>query len=280
VSSYTNGTGSSTRTGFGLGRTNGQTPANPSAAAYADHASGAHGPHARPLPGGSAAAVGPARLTVLLADDHHLFREGLRQILESTGEIEVVAEAANGEEAIRLAREFQPRVILMDINMPVVDGIRATEAVTRTCPQTNVIVLTMFWEDDYAIQAVRAGAKGYLLKNARSEDVVRAVRLAANGGSAIDPSLAPVLLKEYHRMLTRSPEDASRDGALTQRDITLLRLLAAGNNNKQIATELNLAESTVKNNLSALFHKIDVRDRTQAVLYAFAEGLVPRPVAN
>ena len=220
------------------------------------------------------------KLTVLLADDHHLFREGLRQILLATGEVEILGEAANGEEAIRLARELQPRVILMDINMPVVDGIRATEAVTRTCPHTNVIVLTMFWEDDYAIQAVRAGAKGYLLKNARSEDVVRAVRLAANGGSAIDPSLAPVLLKEYHRMLTRSPEDANRDGALTQRDVTLLRLLAAGYNNRQIAKELDLAESTVKNNLSALFQKIDVRDRTQAVLYAFAEGLVPRPVAN
>ena len=223
---------------------------------------------------------GGDKLTVLLADDHHLFREGLRQLLEAMDDIDVVGEASNGEEAIRLARALDPRVILMDINMPVVDGIRATEAVTRYCPRTSVIVLTMFWEDDYAIQAVRAGAKGYLLKNARSEDVIRAVRLAANGGSAIDPSLAPVLLKEYHRMLTRSPEDANRDGALTQRDVTLLRLLAAGYNNKQIANELNLAESTVKNNLSALFHKIDVRDRTQAVLYAFAEGLVPRPVAS
>ena len=138
---------------------------------------------------------GSEKLTVLLADDHHLFREGLRQLLEATDEITVVGEASNGEEAIRLARALDPRVILMDINMPVVDGIRATEAVTRYCPRTSVIVLTMFWEDDYAIQAVRAGAKGYLLKNARSDEVVRAVRLAAAGGSAIDPSLAPVLLR-------------------------------------------------------------------------------------
>lgn len=221
-----------------------------------------------------------AKLPVLLADDHHLFREGLRQLLEATGEIRVVGEACNGEEAIRMARELDPRVILMDINMPVVDGIRATEAVTRSCPETNVIVLTMFWEDDYAIQAVRAGAKGYLLKNARSDEVVRAVRLAAAGGSAIDPSLAPVLLREYHRMLTRSPEEGQRDGALNQRDMTLLRLLAAGFNNRQIASELDLAESTVKNNLSALFHKIGVRDRTQAVLYAFAENLVPKPMTG
>ncbi len=220
------------------------------------------------------------RLTVLLADDHHLFREGLRQLLEATDEIEVVGEASNGEEAIRLARALDPRVILMDINMPVVDGIRATEAVSRFCPRTSVIVLTMFWEDDYAIQAVRAGAKGYLLKNARSDEVVRAVRLAAAGGSAIDPSLAPVLLREYHRMLTRTPEDGQREGALNQRDHTLLRLLAAGYNNKQIAIELSLAESTVKNNLSALFQKIGVRDRTQAVLYAFQEGLVTRPMTH
>ena len=220
------------------------------------------------------------KLTVLLADDHYLFREGLRQLLEQTGEVTIVGEAANGEEAIRLARELEPRVILMDINMPVVDGIRATEAITRSCPNTSVIVLTMFWEDDYAIQAVHAGAKGYLLKNARSEDVIRAVHLAAAGGSAIDPSLAPVLLREYHRLLTRSPDESERKGALSQRDITLLRLLAAGYNNRQIATELTLAESTVKNNLSALFHKVGVRDRTQAVLYAFAAGLVSRPVTG
>lgn len=220
------------------------------------------------------------QLTVLLADDHHLFREGLRRLLEATDEITVVGEATNGEEAIRLARELQPRVILMDINMPVIDGIRATETVSRDCPETSVIVLTMFWEDDYAIQAVRAGAKGYLLKNSRSEDVVRAVQLAAAGGSAIDPSLAPVLLREYHRMLTRAPENGQREGALNQRDLTLLRLLAAGYNNRQIASELDLAESTVKNNLSALFQKIGVRDRTQAVLYAFAENLVSRPVTG
>jgi len=229
---------------------------------------------------GTNGTIATDKLSVLLADDHHLFREGLRQLLEVTGEIDVVGEACNGEEAIRMARELEPRVILMDINMPVVDGIRATEAVTRSCPDTNVIVLTMFWEDDYAIQAVRAGAKGYLLKNARSDEVVRAVKLAAAGDSAIDPSLAPVLLREYHRMLTRSPEDGQRDGALNQRDMTLLRLLAGGYNNRQIASELDLAESTVKNNLSALFHKIGVRDRTQAVLYAFAENLVPKPMTG
>lgn len=219
------------------------------------------------------------RVRVLLADDHHLFREGLRRLLAAPGDIVIVGEAANGEEAIRLSQELAPRVVLMDVNMPVLDGIRATEAVTRTCPNTDVIVLTMHREDDCAIQAVRAGAKGYLLKHARSAEVIRAVRSAADGGAVIDPSLAPVLLREYHRMLTRAPESVVNGGPLTMREAALLRLLAGGYNNRQIATELTLAESTVKNNLSALFHKIGVRDRTQAVLYAFAEGLVPRPVA-
>jgi len=235
--------------------------------------------------GGTASTTSPShvatdRVSVVLADDHQLFREGLRGLLEATGTIAVVGEAGNGEEAIRLVQDLDPHVVLMDVNMPRIDGIRATETITRTCPDTSVIILTMFWEDNYAIQAVRAGAKGYLLKNARSEDVSRAVHLAANGGSAIDPSLAPVLLREYHRMLTRTADDSPRDGALNQRDLTLLRLLAAGYNNRQISSEINLAESTVKNNLSSLFHKIGVRDRTQAVLYAFTEGVVSRPMVS
>lgn len=220
------------------------------------------------------------RIPVLLADDHHLFREGLRHLLETTGDVAVVGEAGNGEEAIRLATELRPRVVLMDVDMPLVDGIQATEAITRCCPNTSVVVLSMVWEDHHAIQAVRAGAKGYLLKNARFEEVMRAVRLVVTGGSAIDPSLAPVLLREYQRMLIRSDDVTPRNGALTPRELALLRLLAAGYNNRQIAAELSLAESTVKNNLSGLFHKIGVRDRTQAVLYAFAEGLVPRPAAS
>ena len=138
----------------------------------------------------------------------------------------------------------------------------------------------MFREDADAIPAVRAGTTGYPPKNDRSDEVIRAARLAAAADSAIDPSLASVLLREYHRMPTPSGDEAPRRGGFRHRDLTLLRLPAAGSNNRQIAGELDLTESTVKNNLSALVHKIGVRDRTQAVLDAFAEGPVPRPVAG
>lgn len=218
----------------------------------------------------------PAKTRVLLVDDHDLIREGLRHLLEATGEVEIVGEAVNGQEAISYVQDLRPDVVLMDINMPEVDGIRATEVVSRCCPETNVIVLTMSREDEYAIDAVRAGASGYLLKSARSAEVVRAVKLAARGGSAIDPSLAPVLMREYHRMVNQEAAEQDGTGTLSERDRALLRLLAAGNNNRQIAAELKLAESTVKNNLSALFAKIDVRDRTQAVLYAFDHGIVTK----
>ncbi|MGI8643552.1 MAG: response regulator [Thermomicrobiales bacterium] len=217
-----------------------------------------------------------AKTRVLLVDDHDLIREGLRHLLEATGDVDIVGEAVNGAEAIALVQELAPDVVLMDINMPEVDGIRATEAVSRCCPKTNVIVLTMSREDEDAIGAVRAGASGYLLKSARSAEVVRAVKLAAQGGSAIDPSLAPILMREYHRMVNHEAADRDGEGALSDRDRALLRLLAAGNNNRQIASELKLAESTVKNNLSALFQKIGVRDRTQAVLYAFDLGIVTK----
>ena len=198
-------------------------------------------------------------------------------MLEGSGDVSVVAEASDGEMAVQLAREAQPRVVLIDLNLPIPDGIRATEAVIASCPNTSVVVLTMYWEDEYASQLVRAGARGYLLKSARSEDVLRAVRLAASGGSGVDPSLAPVLLREYDRMRRHTPEGRGGVEPLTRREVSLLRLLADGRGNRQIAAEMGLAESTVRNNLSTLFQRIGVRDRTQAVLFAFSAGLVSRP---
>ena len=214
-------------------------------------------------------------LRVVIADDHDLFREGLRQLLASVDDVEVAGEASDGKQAVELVKLHSPDVILMDISMPEMDGIQATEVIVKNYPNTHVVVLTMYADDEYAIHAIRAGAKGYLLKNTRSNEVIRAIRLAAAGGSSIDPALGPVLMREFQRLLNSSPSNSKQQ--LTDRELRFLELLSRGRNNRQIADELDLAESTVKNNLSALFQKIGVRDRTQAVLYAFQNGLVAPP---
>lgn len=214
-------------------------------------------------------------LRVVIADDHDLFREGLKQLLESVEDITVVGEASDGKQAVFLVEKHRPDVVLMDISMPEMDGIQATESIQARGLGTPVIVLTMYADDEYAIHAIRAGAKGYLLKNTRSDEVIRAIRLAAAGGSAIDPALGAVLMREFQRLLNRTPGEARQQ--LSSREQQFLELLVKGHNNRQIANELDLAESTVKNNLSALFQKIGVRDRTQAVLYAISNGIVAPP---
>ncbi len=220
------------------------------------------------------AMAGQQRIRVLIVDDHDLFREGLRQLIESDETIEVVGEAANGRAALRLVAELQPDVVLMDINMPGMDGIRATEAIVQQHRRVHVIMLTMYDDEEYVLHAIRAGARSYLVKNSKPEELLRAIHVAAEGGATIDPELAPILMREYQRLLAKTP---SRGQELSDRELTMLRLLAQGYNNRQIADALNLAESTVKNNLSALFQKLGVRDRTQAVIYAISHGLVPRP---
>jgi DNA-binding NarL/FixJ family response regulator len=222
------------------------------------------------------AASGQKRkIGVLLVDDHALFRQGLRQLLELEDDIEVIGDASNGAEALAMVRQLQPDVVLMDINMPDVDGITATRNILADRPETSVVILTMYREDDYAFQAVRAGARGYLLKNAGSQDVVRAVRVTSQGASMIDPTLVPSLLREFHRLVNNPT--APKVERLNEREMTLLRMLVDGKSNKEIAAELDLAESTVKNNLSLLFQKLGARDRTQAAVYALARGLLPKP---
>jgi two-component system, NarL family, response regulator DegU len=214
-------------------------------------------------------------LRIVIADDHDLFREGLKQLLETVEDLTVVGEASDGKQAVLLVEKHRPDVVLMDISMPEMDGIQATETIVARGLNVPVIVLTMYSDEEYAIHAIRAGAKGYLLKNSRSDEVIRAIRLAAAGGSAIDPALGAVLMREFQRLLNRSPNEARQQ--LSSREQQFLELLVRGHNNRQIAMELDLAESTVKNNLSALFQKIGVRDRTQAVLYAISNGLVAPP---
>lgn len=210
---------------------------------------------------------------VALADDHVLFRQALRHMLESESDIEVVGEAGDGRAIQTLVEQHLPDVILMDINMPGIDGVTATRELKSQLPGVRIIILTMFSEDGHVIRAVRAGADGYILKNSESSRVIDAIRTVYRGESVIEPQLASKLLSEFRRVSDVQDDDAM--GGLTSREIELLRLVASGLSNKEIARKLNLAESTVKNRLSLLFEKLEVKDRTQAAIYALSHGLIP-----
>lgn len=215
-------------------------------------------------------------ISVLLADDHVLFRQALRHLLEMERDINVVAEASDGAAAIALVEEHHPDVVLLDISMPAMDGIIATARLREEYPEIGIIILTMFAEDTHIIRAIRAGANGYLLKNTESARVIDAIRAVSRGQSILEPSLVAKLLAEFRKMSDdRTPSNAS---GLTDRELELLRLVARGLSNKEIASTLELAESTVKNRLSILFEKLDVKDRTQAAIYAMSHGLISQPV--
>lgn len=212
-------------------------------------------------------------IKVLLSDDHGLFREGMRKLLEMDHDIKVVGEASDGLEALKMVDELEPDVILMDINMPTVDGVAATREILRKRPNVGVIILTMHKEDGHAIRAVQAGARGYLLKSARATDVALAIRAVSKGASLVDPMMMTKVLSEFRRM---SIDAGGQDGlaGLTESELDILRLLASGASNKEIAKDMGLANSTVKNKLTVLFGKIDVVDRTQAAIFAMKHGLI------
>lgn len=214
-----------------------------------------------------------ARLvTVLLADDHVLLRQALRTLLEFQPDIRVVAEASDGASAIEMTRQHRPDVVLLDISMPNMDGITATQRLREEFPDLGIVMLTMFGEDVQIIRAIRAGANGYLLKSSDSAKVIEAIRAVARGQSILEPQLVTKLLDEFRRMA--DPRTPANVAGLTERELDLLRLVARGLSNKEIASELDLAESTVKNRLSILFEKLDVKDRTQAAIYAMSHGLI------
>jgi DNA-binding NarL/FixJ family response regulator len=211
------------------------------------------------------------RLRVVIADDQPMMRAGFKAVLEATGTIEVVAEAGTGEEAVEAANRHSPDVVLMDIQMPGVDGIEAT----RRLPRQRVLILTTFGLDEYIIDALRAGASGFLLKDAPTQVVVDAVRSVAAGDAVLSPAVTRQLLDQVGRRLpaavSRAP-DALAD--LTDRESEVLRMLAAGMTNAEIADALVLSEATVKSHVSNLLSKLKLRDRVQAVIYAYETGLV------
>lgn len=212
-------------------------------------------------------------IRVLLADDHDLFLEGLARLLELEGDIAVVGRASNGMEAIALVESTKPDVVLMDINMPVVDGVEATKRILEQQPETGVVILTMYRQDQHVFQAIRAGARGYLLKNSRIEEVVAAIRAVKTGASLIDPAMTAKVLREFRRLADQAEPDGPI-GGLTETEIAILRLVASGMSNKEIAQKLSFSEKTIKNRLSILFQKLDIRDRTQAAIYAMTHGLI------
>ena len=206
-------------------------------------------------------------LRVIVADDHPLFREGLRAALEATPGLAVVAEASNGAEAARLAIELAPDVVLMDLQMPELSGIDATRRILAARPETHVLVLTMFDSDSSVYAAIRAGAKGYLLKGAGQRDVERAIRTVAAGEAVFGAAIAGRLVAYFDTNRARAfPE-------LTPREHEILELLANGLTNQAIANELRLSLKTVRNNVSSIFTKLRVADRTQATLKAREAGL-------
>jgi DNA-binding NarL/FixJ family response regulator len=206
-------------------------------------------------------------ISVLLTDDHRVVRQGIRMVLDLDPELEVVGEASNGEEALRQARRLKPDVVLMDLIMPVMDGVKATGEIRRELPDTEVVALTSVLEDASVTGAMKAGAIGYLLKNTGGEELRRAIKAAAAGQVQLAPEAAARLLREVR--IPETPE------ALTERETEVLKLLARGQANKQIARSLYIGEKTVKTHVRRILIKLNVRSRTQAALYAARSGLVP-----
>jgi DNA-binding NarL/FixJ family response regulator len=209
-------------------------------------------------------------IQVLVADDHTLFREGVRALLSSLPEIDVIGEAANGQEAIELAVILQPDIILMDIQMPGVNGIEASRRILDASPHIGIIVVTMFDDDDSVFAAMRAGARGYILKGADQNDMLRAIRAVARGGALFGPSIASRLIDFFNKP-TPAPSQAFPE--LTEREHEILDLVAQGLSNADIATKLTISLKTVRNHVSNIFNKLQVSDRVQAALRAREAGL-------
>lgn len=221
------------------------------------------------------------RIKVLIADDHRVVREGLAAILKTKENIVVIGEAQDGQEAVEKARSLMPDVVLMDVSMPRMTGVEATRQLKREFPHMGIIALTMYDEQQYIFDLVRAGATGYLLKDTDTAQIVAAIRAVYRGESLIHPSVASKILAEFSLMSQKKGKKAAWvEHDLSEREITVLKLVAEGKTNKEIANALDLSEKTVKNHVRNIFHKLQVYDRTQAAILAIRKGLIeldPKP---
>jgi NarL family two-component system response regulator LiaR len=206
-------------------------------------------------------------IRILIVDDHSVVRQGLHMFLSLDPELEIVGEATNGAEGVQLARELRPQVILMDLLMPVMDGMQATGIIRREMPEIEVIALTSVLEDASVHDAIRAGAIGYLLKNTEADELCRSIKAAAAGQVQLSPQAAAYLMRQV-----RTPDKTE---SLTEREVDVLRLIARGLSNKEIARDLGIGEKTVKTHVSNILSKLGILSRTQAALYAVRIGLAP-----
>jgi DNA-binding NarL/FixJ family response regulator len=210
-------------------------------------------------------------LRILIADDHPLFRHGIREFLNLAPEIEVVGEATSGQEAIAQAEALHPDVILMDVNMPSINGIEATRQILRDLPHIRILVVTMFEDDSTVFAAMRAGARGYILKDAEKENILRAIQAVANGEAIFSPTIATRLIDFFTTQSSSLPKDLFP--SLTDREREILQLIARGRSNTDIARELSLSSKTVYNYVSNILNKLQVADRAQAIIRAREAGL-------
>ena len=209
-------------------------------------------------------------IRLLLADDHRMLREGLRRSMIDQG-FDVVGEARDGDEAIRLAEELRPEVILMDVTMPEVDGVEATRQIRASFPEIKIVMLTMHADQEVLTSAIRAGASGYLVKDCSTEEIASAVRMAFSGETALSPQLAASMLDEVRRLDSPNRDE---DRIVTRREEEVLQLIADGCSTPEVAEKLYISQKTVKNHLASIYQKLDARDRTQAVLQAVRMGIV------
>jgi len=213
------------------------------------------------------------RMRILLADDHTLMRHGLRKIIQEQPDWEVVAETGDGREAVRLATELKPDVAVLDIAMPLLNGIEATRQIARRAPPVRILILSMYSDESYIVQALRAGAHGYLLKDSADVDLIRAVTAVSQGKSFFSPVVAKVMLDDYVRRLA-DKGITDRFDSLSEREREIFQLIAEGHSNKEIADLINLSVSTVETHRAHIMEKLDVHNTAEIVLYAVRKGVI------
>lgn len=213
-------------------------------------------------------------ISLLIADDHTLVREGLRNFFELEGDLKIVGEAETGEEAVAQVEQLQPQVVIMDLSMPGEGGIAATEVITSKHPEVKVIALTMHDDVGYLLEAIKAGAMAFLLKDVNPKEIIGAIRIVAAGGAYLPPRLLQELFREVARLLSKKEDPKDGWDALSKRERQVLSLVAEGQTNPEIAENLFISPRTVKNHVSNILHKLDLPDRTQAALLAHKMGLI------